>query len=172
MWSNAEDVLKWAYNTSERPIVNTSGINRMRHEYHGAVNYLLLGFSVQDRHAQAALIISMTARLSDPAAGQYLGAKFGWRLEKNDIRLLVYRACAAAGEGLDRQAAMYQIVRGYFGEQLRQRTVRELLHCQNQRATMTRNCIYNTMDLIHNRAMAEIRETFERHGLIRSAECA
>lgn len=171
MFSNAHRALEWAYNTIERPIVKLSGINQMRRrQMSGLPNGLLIGLTVQDRHKQAANIIGMIGRLEDPAAQEYIAAKFGGRHQKEDITILTYRGCDAIGVGLSGQQAVYKIMKGYFdGREASYRDARRALRCRDQYAIMAKKCLYDTLDIIHNHAMAEISVIFEEHGLIVSS---
>ena len=171
MFSNAHRALEWAYNTIERPIVKLSSINLMRRQPSGGIpNGLLVGLTVQDRHKQATNIIGMIGRLPDPAAQEYIAAKFGGRHQKEDITILTYRGCDAIGVGLSGQAAVYKIMKGYFdGREASYRDARRALKCRDQQAIMAKKCLYDVLDIIHNHAMAEITVIFEEHGLIVSS---
>lgn len=168
MFNNTGHVLKWAYDTVTRPIVKMSGVHQMRHTaMRGLPNELLLGLNAQDRHKQAAEIIGMVDRLSDPAAREYIGGKFGCRVEEKELRMLTYRCSSHLGMEFGGGHAVYLILKTYFfGGKLPYRTVRQILGCRNQYALTVRSCLHDVLDLIHDRAMAELEESFERHGLI------
>jgi hypothetical protein len=171
MFLSAYSALEWAYNTIERPIVKLSGINQMRREpSRGIRNGLLTGLTVQERHKQAANIIGMVGRLEDPAAQEYIAAKFGNRHQKEDIKILVFRGCDAIGVGLSGQSAVYKIMKGYFdGRESSYRDARRVLKCRDQQAIMAKKCLYDVLDIIEHHAMAEISVIFEEHGLIVSS---
>ena len=61
------------------------------------------------------------------------------------------------------------IMRGYFDGSMPHRAVRRELGCRDQYAVMVRSCLYEVLDLIHDRAMADMTEVLERHGLIRDS---
>lgn len=171
MFDSANQALAWAYNIEGRPIVKMSAINHMRQEpAKCAQNMLLLNLTAEDRHGQAALIIGMVEKLPDPAEVTYLAAQFGRRLTQDELRLLVFRGCEALGVGLEKslQEAVYRIMLGYFGKPMGYRQVQGLLRCRDVRARMTRDCLYDTLDIIHSQAMADITEVLEEHGLIKS----
>lgn len=171
MFNNTGHVLKWAYTTAAEPICRTSSINRMRKTpSRGAPNLLLLGLTVQDRHMQAAEILGMVASLADPAAAEYIGAKFGHRIDEKQMRMLVYRCCSALGLPLTATHSMYLMLKAYFCGKVPYRMVRKVLGCRDQYALLMRSAMYETLDLIHDRAMADLQETFERHGLLRSEQ--
>lgn len=167
MFTNTGGVLKWAYTTEAEPICRISSVHRMRQApSRGAPNLLLLGLSVQERHIQAAEILGMVARLSDPAAAAYIGAKFGHRIDEKQLRALVYCCCDALGLPLTANHSVYLLLKAYFRGKVPYRAVRKVLGCRDQYALLMRSAMYETLDLIHDRAMADLQEDFEEHGLI------
>lgn len=157
--------------TIEKPIVHISSVNNMgQQKISGLPNGVLSGLSPEDLNKQAANIIGMVGRLEDPAAQEYIAAKFGNRHQKEDIKILVFRGCDAIGVGLSGQAAVYKIMKGYFdGREASYRDARRALKCRDQQAIMAKKCLYDVLDIIHNHAMAEISVIFEQHGLIVSS---
>lgn len=172
MFNNAHHALRWAYTTINRPIVKMSAINHMRQGSRGAQNMLLYDLNAQDRHGQAALIIGMVARLPDLAEREYIEAEFGRRVMRDDVRELVYQGSEALllGFGLGGENAgefVYRVMYGYFsGVDMSHKAIRRILSCQHGYAFMVRNCLYDILDVIHDRAMADMTEAFERQGLI------
>lgn len=167
MFTDASDALNWAYNIHARQIVKMSAINNMRQERTGVrYNMLLFDLTEQEAHGQAGQIIGMVDKLSDPAGSAYLRARFGKMVERHDLAIVVYRGCAALGVGLDKREGVYRVVRGYFGGSLSLRAVRKSLGCRHQYAGPAKDCIYDTLDIIHNHSMAEISAILERHKLI------
>lgn len=165
MFLSADGALRWAYETISRPIVKISSINSMR----GAETAAFDELTAYDRHAQAALIIGMVERLDDKAKREYIAAMFGRKLTEEDLTLVVFLGRMALGFGPEKTKAVYRIIRGYFDGQMGYREARRALGCRDQYALMVRRCLYDTLDAIHNRAMADMTETLERHGLIRTA---
>jgi hypothetical protein len=169
MFKDAEQALRWAFNTIERPILKTSAINHMRQER--AARYstpVIDGLPNQYRHAQAAQIIGMVEGLPDPAAVEYLKARFGMMVSHADLHVVVYRGCAALGVGLEKRAEVYKVMRGYFCHALTVRQIRHLLGCRTLHAIASRKCLYDTLDILDRRALAEMTDVLERHGLIES----
>src|SRR5687768_69380 len=165
MFRNANHALEWAYETIEKPIVKLSSINGMqRKPAGGAPNSLLIGLTAEDLHRQAANIIGMVARLEDTAAQEYIAARFGNRHQKENLTILSYRGCAALGVGMDNSDAVYKVVKGYFEGTGSYRDLRKALRCRDQYALMARKCIYDTLDIIHHRAMADMSDIFEEQG--------
>lgn len=173
MFNNAGHALEWAYNTAAKPIVKLSGINQMRQaSAGGSQNELLINLSIHDRHAQAALIIGLVEGLYQ-SERQYIEARFGRRMSEQDIWALVCQGCNALGFGLagsKSKIVVYRVMHGYFtGRGMPYRTVRQILNCRHDYALMVKRCLYDLLDHYHDRAMADMTEIFERHGLIRAA---
>src|SRR5687768_5933480 len=171
MFRNAHHALEWAYETIEKPIVKLSSINGMRREQtRGLPNGLLIGLTAEDLHRQAANIISMVSQLEDTAAQEYIAAKFGNRHQKESLRILAYRGCAALGVGPDSSDAVYKVIKGYFVGNGTYRDARKALKCRDQYALMARKCIYETLDIIYHQSMADMANIFQEQGLIASSE--
>lgn len=135
----------------------------------GAVNVLLIDLDPYAQHGQAAQIIGMVERLNHPEKLAYIKAKFGRELSRDNLRSVVYWGCSAVGFGLDKTDVVYRIVRGYFDGSMNHRDIRKALGCRDQYAVMVRSCLYETLDTIHDQAMADMREVLSQHGLIRVA---
>lgn len=165
MFKNAYHALGWAYTNINRPVIKMSAINHMRGG-HGTQNMLLYDLTAEDRKKQAAAIIGMVARLPDIAEREYIEARFGRRVSHDDIKVLVYRGCAAIGLGLDKTNSVYRVMQSYFGGNMSSKAVRREFGCQHQAAVMIKSCLYDVLDLIHDRAMADMTDAFERQGLI------
>jgi hypothetical protein len=147
-----------------------SGINHMREvPTRGIPNEILVTLTSQDRHKQAAQIIGMVARIAGQAEREYIRARFGRECGQADIQVLVYRGCEALGTGLGGQLSVYRVMHGYFtGRDMPYRAIRKMMGCRDQYALMVKSCLYDVLDVIHDRAMADMTEIFEQHGLIRS----
>jgi hypothetical protein len=170
MFRNAHSALGWAYETVTRPVVKMSGINHMREvPTRGIPNEVLVTLSASDRHKQAAQIIGMVERIAGQAEREYIRARFGRELDQDDIQVLVYRGCEALGLGLGGQVPVYRVMHSYFvGSNMPYRVIRRMLSCRDQHALMVKSCLYEVLDVIHDRAMADMTEIFEQHGLIQS----
>lgn len=168
MFSHAGHALSWAYNVSSTPIIKMSAINHMRGSSRTTRNLLLLGLTVEDIHKQASNIVGMVARLPEPEQREYIGGRFGNRLSRDDLRLLVLLASDVTGLGLEKIGAVYQITRGYFGGNMGYREVRRILSCRDQQAALVKSCLYDTLDMIHHRALADMTEVLQQKGLIAS----
>ena len=166
MFQNAAHALDWAYNAEARPILKTAMINKMRGSTVGRENPLLQGLTAQDLHGQAAQIIGMVEKLPDPAGREYLAARFGRRIERNDLTVLVYRGCDALGVGLEKREGVYRVMRGYFGGDTSLKVIRRTLGCRYTHAVMTRHCLYDVLKIINDQSLAEMERILELHGLI------
>ena len=170
MFLSCEGALHWAYSISARPIIKMAVINNMRQgPGYRYPNELLDDLNVQDRHGQAALIIGLVDSLSDPAAQEFVKARFGRRTGQEDIRHLVYRGCEALGLGLEKQNVVYRIMRSYFFGEMGIRTIMREMGCRHQYAIMTRNCLFDLLDIINLQAMSEMTQMLRERGLIEAS---
>jgi hypothetical protein len=165
MFKNAYHALGWAYTNINRPLVKMSAINHMRGGY-GTENMLLYDLSAEDRKKQAAMIIGMVSRLPDLAEREYIEARFGRRVSHDEINVLIYRGCAALGLGLDKTNSVCRVMQSYFSGSMSSRAVRREFGCRHAHAVMIKSCLYDVLDVIHDRAIADMTEAFERVGLI------
>lgn len=168
MFLSAGHALDWAYNVAERPLIKIAMINTMRQANSSFrhQNTLLINLTAEESHRQAVQIVNLVAELPDPAAQEYIAARFGRRMSRDDIRIIVYRGCATLGLGLDKQDAVYKVMKGYFGRSGSMRMIRRDLGCRHQNAISAKGLLYDTLDIIHDRSMAEMTTILERHGLI------
>jgi|SRR5687768_4877693 len=170
LFLSCESVLHWAYNVVNRPIVKMSAINHMRQvPTWDAQNLLLLELDSYAQHAQAAQIVGMVEVLEDPAERQYIEAKFGRKLSKDDLTSVVFLGRVSLGFGPEKTEVVYNMVRGYFDGSMNHRSIRKALGCRDVYAVIVRQSLYDTLDVIHDNAMNELRQVFEKHGLLRQA---
>lgn len=172
MWPSAHDALKWAYQEVEKPLVQLSGINGMRGPYRTTRNELLIGLTPSERRDQAVDIIALGAGLRDAASGEYLAAMYGRRIEPKYLRTILNRVFAALGTGMHNRKAVSTAVCMYFGKNRSYRVVRRILKCDDSHALRMCNRVWDALDVIHTRAMADISECMERHHLIQVAAYA
>lgn len=169
MFRHADTALRWAYNVSSTPIVKMSAINNMRGAGKTTMNRLLTGLTAEEVHKQASNIVGMVKRLQYPEQREYIGAQFGRRLGADDMTVLVYRGCEALGVSLEIKEAVYKTMLGYFSiRPMGYREVRRLLGCRDQYAIMAKSCLYEVLDTIHDRALADMTEILMKDGLIES----
>jgi hypothetical protein len=166
MFHSTSHALAWAYIIESMPIIKMSSINHMRQIAPGVPNILVSGLTPQEIHAQSAAIIGMVERLPDLAEREFLKARFGRRVSHEDLKVVVYRGCAALGVGLDKTEAVYRVMKGYFGDGMTGRQTRRVLGCRHEYAVMAQRCLYETLDIINSRAMSDMKEVLERHELI------
>lgn len=167
MFTSAHNALEWAYNTSSRPIIKMAAINNMRQGSSGGIpNDLLINLTTQDKHGQAALIIGLVESMPRVTEREFLEARFGRKVGYSELATVTDYCRMALGLEPGKSQAVYRVVKGYFCVALQVREIRSLLGCRTQHAIMSRRCLYDTLDVIHRRAMADISEVLERQGLI------
>lgn len=172
MFYSAHEALVWAYSEYARPVIDLSSVNDMRGNSPSTRNDLLIGLSPKERHDQAVQIIGIADHLPDRANGQYLGAKFGYRIEHDDVKVLMHRLLAMLGTGVHNRRAVQQSLRMYFGAKVTQDAVRRLLACSNAAAVTFKQKVFDRLDIIHARSMAEITPCLEHKGIVLMAEYA
>lgn len=167
MFHSAHSALTWAYNVSACPVVKMSGINRMRKEpARGMPNETIVGLSVHEQHAQAAAIIGMAERLGDPAGREYIAARFGGVTKPEHVTMMMNRIFGELGTGVHGRRGAYKLLLCYFGADISHKSIRYDLACGNDMVVAVRRQVYDVLDGIENRAMAEMSDALERHGLI------
>lgn len=116
MFHSAHHALTWAYETSSRSIVKMSSVNHMREQSARPMpNEAILDLSIHEQHAQAAAIIGMAERLADPAAREYIAARFGGITKPDHVTVLMNRIFEALGTGIDGRRGAYKLLLCYFG---------------------------------------------------------
>lgn len=167
MFRNAHSALAWAYETINRPIVKMSSANRMREQPtpHSPPE-AIQGLSVHEQHAQAAAIISMAERLADPAGREYIAARIGGLKKPEQVIVMMNRIFAELGTGIHERRGAYKLLLCYFGANIGYRAIRYDLKCRDAVVIEIRRTIYDALDVIGRRAMAEISIALEEHALI------
>jgi hypothetical protein len=128
------------------------------------------GLSEYERHAQAAAIIGLVERLYDPASREYLAARFGDQTAPGQVETLMVRIFTSIGTGVHGRRGAYRLLLCYFGENIGYRTIRRDLRCRDEVVIGIKKGIYDVLDTIGNRAVAEISDMLSRKGLIDSGE--
>jgi hypothetical protein len=153
--------LRWAYETTNRPIVKTSSINGMR----GASGHGEL--TPQDRHAQAALIMTLCDRVLSPLHIAYIKAQFG--RDSSGFDILVNHLAAHFGTGLHNRRAIEQIIRGYCGDKLVLADLKSGMRVGYLQAVMLRSKGYGALDKINSQAMGALWREMEQSQLLMTA---
>lgn len=163
-FSSPERALRWAYETASRPIVKISSVNDMRegNQAGGAAGNGEL--TTHDRHAQAALILSLCERVLPALHMAYVRTQFG--REAGGFDLLVCHLAANFGTGLHGRRSIEQIIRAYCGEKIGLREIRKSMSCGMLKAVSYRNQAYDVLDVLHAQAMDRLRMEMENRGLL------
>ena len=157
-----EHALRWAYEMSSRPIVKLSSVNSMR----GGGGAVYDELTQHDKHAQAALIMSMVERLEDQACREYIAARFGGMTKPEEVTAMMNRIFAALGTGTHGRRGAYKLLLCYFGANIGYRAIRYDLKCRDAVVIEIRRKVYDTIDGIGKRSVREVTERLASQGLI------
>ena len=172
-FKSVDHALSWSFQVSSCPIVKMSSINSMR----GSEGFG--GMTPHDMHAQAALVISMADRLLDAHEMAWVIAKFGHGLDRSDggedqRRLIEDRltmaVLASLPTGMHSRRGYSKLILCYFGHSIGQQSIRKDLKCSMDGIPPYRKQVYDTLDLIWDRAMAKLTYGMLEHGLIADDE--
>lgn len=144
---DAESALRFAFEMTNRPIVKISSINAMR----GAETRSNTELTPYDRHAQAAMILSLCERVLSPLHMAYVNVQYG--RDGSGFDLLVRHIAANFGTGLHSRRGIEQIIRSYCGERGGLREIKRKLGCGTLKAVSLRNRAFDALDVIHAQAM-------------------
>lgn len=165
-FSSPEHALKWAYETISTPIVKISSVNDMREASRAGSVAGNGELTVHDRHAQAALILSLCERVLPTLHMAYVRIQFG--REASGFELLTHHLAANFGTGLHSRRSIEQIIRAYCGEKIGLREIRKSMSCGMLKAVSYRNQAYDTLDVMHAQAIDKLGMEMENRGLLRS----
>lgn len=159
---NPGHALRWAFQVINEPIVKVSSINKMRGPSgHGEL-------TPQDRHAQAALIMSLCERVLSSLHMAYVKVQFGKDLSGMDI--LARYLAGQFGTGLHSRRAIEQIIRGHCGEGLVLSELKSAMRIGYLHAVAVRKKGYAALDRINSEAMSALwREMEQRELLVQTA---
>lgn len=166
MFRDANQALRWAFVMGTIDIVKLSAINKMRGSATMSENDLLVGLSPQEMRQQAADIIDMAYRLQDRACTEYIVAQYGRRFSEADISILIERVLFMLGGGTFNRRAIRKIVLCYFGHDIKHKELMEELGCSKNTATDRRNKVYDALDRIGSRAIAEVDDLLKSRRLV------
>ena len=177
IFKSVEHALKWSFQVSNTSIVNISSINSMRGSSGSGE------MTQHDKHAQAALIISMADRLLDMSEMAWVLAKYGDGLTKGDYsqrdgkneRLAQSRAIEdqltkmviqSLPTGVHSRRGYAKLVRCYFGQQIGVHSIRTDLKCAMANVATHRHAVYDVMDAVWRRAHPKLEDQMREQGLI------
>jgi len=161
---NPEHALRWAYETTNRPIVKISSVNDMREASRAGGAGGNGELTAHDRHAQAALILSLCERTLPAPHMAYVRVQYG--REASGFELLGRHLAANFGTGLHSRRSIEQIIRAYCGEKIGLREIRKSMSCGMLKAVSYRNQAYDALDAIHAQAMDRLSMEMESRGLL------
>lgn len=146
-FNDVESALRFAFEMTNRPIVKISSINAMR----GAETRSSSELTPYDRHAQAAMILSLCERVLSPLHMAYVRVQFG--REASGFDLLVRHLAANFGTGLHNRRGIEQIIRSYCGDRGGLREIKRKLGCGTLKAAALRERGFDALDRLHAQAM-------------------
>lgn len=166
MFRSARHALQFTFRTLGTPIIKMSSINNMRG---GGGNS---DMTPHDRHAQAALIMSMVERACDVTALAYLkahyagGFNFGDDADKTRESLL-RAVMAAMPTGMRSSKGVFKLITNYFGGNISMTSVRIDFKCRNEQCQAYKRIASDTLDVIGRRAEDDVYRVLDAAGLIK-----
>ena len=162
MFKSAHHALQFAFRTLGMPIVKMSSVNSMR----GASGSG--DMTPHDRHAQAAMILSIVEKAVDINGLAYFKAHYGRELQKGEEEravadVLVRVAMAAMPTGMHSRRGVEKLVRIYFGQDISMVSVRKDMGCGHPRANEYRDVVRKALNEIGDRA------DYDADGALRAA---
>lgn len=164
-FNSPQYALRWAYETQSRPIIRTMALAATRNVSNGSSGEL--GY---DRHARAALIISLCERVLPILHMSYVRIQFG--REAGGFDVLAHHIAANFGTGIHSRTGIELIIRAYCGKKIGLREIRKSMSCGMFKAVSYRNQAYDALDIIHGQAMDRLRIVMESRGFLRSVQVA
>ena len=166
-FNNPRHALRWAYETTNTPIIKISSVNVMRGPdgTGGGADGELTAY---DRHAQAALILSLCERVLPGLHMAYVRVQFG--REAGGFDLLTRHLAANFGTGVHSRRGIEQIIRAYCGEKIGLREIRKCMSCGTLKAAALRNGGYDALDLIHAQTMDILEREMHSRGLLQTKD--
>lgn len=164
---SAESALHWAYAVSSRPVITRAMVNGMSGPGTTSMpNELIANLDIQDMHAQAALIIGLIDLLPDPVDREFIKARFGMNTNRRDLMFLVRHCLTGTGLSLEKNEAVYKIIRAYFWGNVSLRAVRRGIGCHHSTAVIARGKLFEALERVNNRAMSDLARIMEERGLV------
>jgi len=166
MFRSAQEALKFAFNTTNRPILKMSGINSMR----GAEGNGDL--TPHDRHAQAAIILSIMERSLTAPEVAWVRAAYGYEIRSDGpykpevLTTLVKVAMSGLPTGVHQRRGVTMMVSVYFVKRYGMRSVQNDLKCNNRRYYEYKLWIGNMMQKLGIQAEDAAHRALDAAGLI------
>lgn len=174
MFRNPDQALRWAASIKCRNIIAGPSINRMYgHARRSTDNPLIMSLSLQEAQLQAEMIFKCAYDLGDRAYSQYIDVKY---LHKNEMDALSERILSMLlySGGVHRRD-ISKLILAYCGTKITKRELREVLRCDRNAVSKLEKQVYDSLDIIHYRAMGEIEARMIELGLVcssRNAVCS
>lgn len=168
MFKSAHHALQFAFRTMGVPIIKMSSVNSMR----GAAGNGDL--TPHDRHAQAAMIVSIVEKVVDVNGQAFLRAHYGSELfggehERQLANHLVQVVIGTLPTGMYSRRGVEKLVRIYFGQKIGMAAVRRDMRCGIKRVNECRDLVYQTLSSIGRRADIAADTALREAGLILEA---
>jgi hypothetical protein len=162
-FTNPQHALRWAFETCNKPIVTVSTSADSRELSRSGETASNGSLNQRERHAQAALILSLCERSLSPLHMAYIRVQFG--REASGFDLLAHHLAANFGTGIHCRRTIV-IIRAYCGEKIGLRDIRKSMSCRMLKAVSYRNQAYDLLDSIHLQAMERLRAEMDKKGLL------
>lgn len=169
MFTDVHHALSFAFRVTNTPILKGSSINSMR----GPTGNSEL--SQHDKHAQAAIIMSIVEQTLDVQGLAYVYARYGGVIRQDSqkksavVGELVKAAIAGLPTGIHGRRGIVQLVEKYFGCDYSMISIRKELRCKQDRTAEYRELVYGAMDRVGRRAEDAVHRALEATGIINPA---
>lgn len=160
MFKSPHHALQFAFRTMATPIVKMSSINSMRGSSgNGAM-------TPHDRHAQAAMIMSIVERILDVGEMAAIFARYRHELQNGEkerevLTILIPLVIAAFPTGVHSNRGAEKLIRIYFGKEVGQASLRADFKCTNARCEEYKNIAFKTLSDVISRAETKLSIEFE-----------
>ncbi len=159
LFNSVDQTLKWAYNTTARPVVKLSSIYSMRGPASTAKD-----LSPYERRAQAAQVQRMVDEM-EFLRRAYVHANYGREISEDEFDgLIAY--CSMAMPALRAKRGIVMLCSDYMGQHVGWRALRQSLSCRNDDVPVIRSRIFEALDTLHEGVIDALQMRFIRVGLI------
>ncbi len=159
---SADQALRWAYNTTARPVLKLSSIYTMRGP---AATYT--DMTPHERRAQAAQIQGVVDGMESLDAA-YVHANYGREISEQEYDLIV-GYCEKALTPIRARRGIILLCSEYMGQHVGWRSLRSSLSCRNNDVPVIRDRIFSELDTVHQRVIGYLDMRFRVSGLIEGA---
>lgn len=169
MFKSAHHALQFAFRVTNTPIVKTSSLGGML-KSHGGGDIM----TPHDKHAQAAMVMSLVERAVDVNGMAYLCAHYGAELRGGErkadvLAVLVRAAVSSMPTGMHARRGVSKMIEAHFGVNYSMVSIRKDLGCNNRRYYEYKQWIGDAMDGIGLKAEDDAHRALESAGLIEVA---